>query len=126
MKSSVSHYQIAQFFYLVLLLAFPLKSEGKVLHSNFSIKIIRRGQLRGSFNNDARSFTHFASKCCQMNEIFDAGLNKCRKGRFSIERLTFYKFVNSSTLIPLNWTLPKVGFKHGTLEEEDCHGSGRK
>jgi hypothetical protein len=71
------------------------------------------------------------SKCCQMNEIFNAKSNVCENGNFSIEELTFYELKKNSSNNDLvevidQEDLKTIGFTHGLLEDADCHGGGRK
>ena len=68
------------------------------------------------------------SKCCPMDEIFNAKSNVCEKGNFSFTSLTFFSFEQNIGLAEVADVaeLDVVEFTHGLLEEEDCHGAGRK
>lgn len=87
--------------------------------------------LKVKMNEVDQTIVGTVSKCCQMNEIFNAKSNVCENGNFSIEELTFYELKKNSSNNDLvevidQEDLKTIGFTHGLLEDADCHGGGRK
>ena len=69
------------------------------------------------------------SKCCSVTQIFDAAINSCQDGNFTVDQVEFYRTLNSSDEFEKVTDLDEldgVEFTTGLLEDSDCPGASRK